>query len=185
MAGPDGCQLAHNGEIYNYPELREELSGSWPFRSRSDTETILAAHDAWQDGAPLHFRGKWAYAHWKPAKRRLFASRDRFGTKPFYWTFFGRHHADWRARSSNRGLSLQSPDRPTPPRRCATMYLAGLQPLNLRKLLFHGPNTFGSSCQSEPAHPIQITASASIRLSRPNEPRMPSSPMTCADIWSH
>jgi asparagine synthase (glutamine-hydrolysing) len=60
MAGADGCQLVHNGEICNYPELREELEVRWPFRSRSDTETILAAHDAWQDAAPLHFWGMWA-----------------------------------------------------------------------------------------------------------------------------
>ena len=91
MAGADGCQLVHNGEIYNYPELREALSARWPFRSRSDTETILAAHDAWQDAAPLHFRGMWAYAHWNPATRRLFASRDRFGIKPFYYARIGGH----------------------------------------------------------------------------------------------
>jgi len=91
MEGADGCQLVHNGEIYNYPELREELAERWPFRSRSDTETILAAHDAWQDDAPRHFRGMWAYALWNPARRRLFASRDRFGIKPFYYARIGNH----------------------------------------------------------------------------------------------
>lgn len=91
MAGANGCQIVHNGEIYNYPELRTELEGAWPFRSRSDTETILAAHDAWADDAPLHLRGMWAYALWNPARSRLFASRDRFGIKPFYYAQIGSH----------------------------------------------------------------------------------------------
>jgi asparagine synthase (glutamine-hydrolysing) len=89
MAGANGCQIIHNGEIYNYPELRRELESGWPFRSQSDTETILAGHDAWQDEAPLHFRGMWAYALWNPARQRLFASRDRFGIKPFYYARIG------------------------------------------------------------------------------------------------
>ncbi|MFN7178307.1 asparagine synthase (glutamine-hydrolyzing) [Hyphomonas sp.] len=91
MAGSDGCQIVHNGEIYNYPELRAELEAARAFRSRSDTETILAAHEAWADDAPLHLRGMWAYALWNPASRRLFASRDRFGIKPFYYAEIGSH----------------------------------------------------------------------------------------------
>ncbi len=86
MQGETGDVIVHNGEIYNYIELREQLSGKWKFRTASDTETILAAHHRWDDAANLHFRGMWAYAHWNPRKRRLFASRDRFGVKPLYYT---------------------------------------------------------------------------------------------------
>jgi asparagine synthase (glutamine-hydrolysing) len=85
MLGPNGAALVHNGEIYNYLELREALAGRWAFASTSDTETILAAHAVWGDAALDRFRGMWAYARWDPARRRLFAARDRFGIKPLYY----------------------------------------------------------------------------------------------------
>jgi asparagine synthase (glutamine-hydrolysing) len=90
MVGENGAVLIHNGEIYNYTELREELSGRWAFRSTSDTETMLAAHAAWGDDALERFRGMWAYALWDPSQRRLFAARDRFGIKPFYYAVVGK-----------------------------------------------------------------------------------------------
>jgi len=89
MTGEDGCVLVHNGEVYNYPELRQQLEPRWSFRSRSDTETILAAHSVFGDDAVNHLRGMWAYALWDPVRRRLSASRDRFGIKPFYYAVIG------------------------------------------------------------------------------------------------
>ncbi|GAM97949.1 asparagine synthetase [alpha proteobacterium U9-1i] len=89
MIGADGAVLVHNGEIYNYPELREALGPHWRFTSTSDTETILAAHATWGDEALHHFRGMWAYARWEPKSRRLFAARDRFGIKPLYYAIVG------------------------------------------------------------------------------------------------
>jgi asparagine synthase (glutamine-hydrolysing) len=85
MTGNDGSVIVHNGEIYNYLELREKVSDLWSFHSTSDTETILASHAKWGDDALDHLRGMWAYAIWDPARRRLFAARDRFGMKPFYY----------------------------------------------------------------------------------------------------
>jgi asparagine synthase (glutamine-hydrolysing) len=90
MIGQNGSVLVHNGEIYNYTELRERLAGGWKFRSASDTETILAAHAAWGDDALGEFRGMWAYALWDPSRRRLFAARDRFGIKPLYYAVVGK-----------------------------------------------------------------------------------------------
>lgn len=83
MQGADGSLLCFNGEIYNYLELREELAAGWDFRSHSDTETILAAHAKWGTDCLTHLRGMFAFALWDG--NRLFAARDRFGIKPFYY----------------------------------------------------------------------------------------------------
>jgi asparagine synthase (glutamine-hydrolysing) len=83
MNGPNGSVITFNGEIYNYRELMDDLSRGWRFKSRSDTETILAAYDKWGVDCLDHLRGMFAFALWDG--RRLFAARDRFGIKPFYY----------------------------------------------------------------------------------------------------
>lgn len=80
--------ITYNGEIYNYIELRKELSG-YPFRTNSDTEVILAAYKKWGTDCVNHLRGMFAFAIWDDAKQRLFCARDRFGIKPFYFTQVG------------------------------------------------------------------------------------------------
>ena len=85
MAGPNQTTITYNGEIYNYVELRESLQDRWKFRSRSDTECILAAYDRFGDGCVDHLRGMFAFAIWDERKQRLFCARDRFGIKPFYY----------------------------------------------------------------------------------------------------
>jgi asparagine synthase (glutamine-hydrolysing) len=88
MLAPDGSSvISYNGEIYNYLELRVELAATWEFRSSSDTETILAAYAKWGIDALAHLRGMFAFALWDG--KRLFAARDRFGIKPFYYTIIG------------------------------------------------------------------------------------------------
>ncbi len=78
--------IIHNGEIYNYIELRQELAGKgYTFRTQSDTEVIAAAYDAWKDDCPVHFDGMFAFAVWDEKEQRLFAARDRFGEKPFFY----------------------------------------------------------------------------------------------------
>jgi asparagine synthase (glutamine-hydrolysing) len=85
MRGPNGTVITYNGEIYNYLELRAELSGSWVFQSTSDTEVILAAYDKWGRDCVSHLRGMFAFALWDEKRRRLFAARDRFAIKPFHY----------------------------------------------------------------------------------------------------
>lgn len=77
--------ISFNGEIYNYPELRQLLSNNWSFQSYSDTECILAAYAAFGDQSLDHLRGMFAFALWDERKQRLFCARDRFGIKPFYY----------------------------------------------------------------------------------------------------
>ncbi len=84
MVEPSGNVLVHNGEIYNYLELREELGVS-RFRTTSDTEVILKAHETWGPDCVAHLRGMFAFALWDEKEQTLFCARDRFGIKPFYY----------------------------------------------------------------------------------------------------
>lgn len=76
--------ISFNGEIYNYVELRAELS-DYPYRSQSDTEVILAAYEKWGEACLDHFIGMFALLIWDERQQRLFAARDRFGVKPLYY----------------------------------------------------------------------------------------------------
>ncbi|MDD5672503.1 MAG: asparagine synthetase B, partial [Candidatus Omnitrophica bacterium] len=79
-----------NGEIYNYIELRKELASEGAvFCSGSDTEVILEAYKKWGEDCLHHFNGMWAFALWDSDHRTLFAARDRFGVKPFYYAQSG------------------------------------------------------------------------------------------------
>lgn len=88
MTSADGryC-VVHNGEIYNFKELRRELMGQgFSFRTDSDTEVILAAYAAHGEDCLERLEGMFAFALWDGPRRRLFCARDRFGKKPFFYT---------------------------------------------------------------------------------------------------
>ena len=86
MADAQGrFRIVYNGEIYNYLELRKELEGGYPFSSQSDTEVLLAAYANWGAGCLDRLIGMFAFAVWDERDRVLFAARDRFGVKPFYY----------------------------------------------------------------------------------------------------
>ncbi len=79
-------QLVHNGEIYNYLEIRSFLSNKgYNFTTQSDTEVILAAYDFWKEKCLQQFDGMFAFAIWDEKEQKLFVARDRFGEKPFYY----------------------------------------------------------------------------------------------------
>lgn len=80
--------IIHNGELYNYVEIREELlKKGYQFFSHSDTEVIVAAYDAWRTDCLQHFDGMFAFAIWDEKEKKLFAARDRFGEKPFFFFY--------------------------------------------------------------------------------------------------
>ena len=89
MTAPGPTVISHNGEIYNYVELRDALSSGWHFRSASDTECIFAAYDRYDTECLLRLRGMFAFALWDERRQRLFCARDRFGIKPFYYAVIG------------------------------------------------------------------------------------------------
>ncbi len=83
--------VIHNGEVYNYVELRTELeSAGLRFRTTSDTEVIAAAYSHWGAECVNRFMGMWAFVIYDSKRRELFISRDRFGIKPFYYISDGR-----------------------------------------------------------------------------------------------
>lgn len=86
MRGRAGSLLVYNGEVYNHPELRRELSGEGAFATTSDTEVVHRLLE--RDGLrALHrLNGQFAFAWWEPAHRRLTLVRDRFGVRPLHWT---------------------------------------------------------------------------------------------------
>ena len=86
MAYAGRYQIVHNGEVYNYSEIRDFLQAKgYQFSSRTDTEVIVAAYDFWKERCLQQFEGMFAFAIWDEKEKQLFAARDRFGEKPFYY----------------------------------------------------------------------------------------------------
>lgn len=87
MATPDGrYTLVFNGAIYNHGPLREELEAlGYSFRTHCDTEVLLAALAHWGEACLVRLRGMFAFALWDASEETLFAARDPFGIKPFYF----------------------------------------------------------------------------------------------------
>ena len=78
--------VTYNGEIYGYREIKKDFS-SYPFCTRSDTELLLALYDKYGVKMMPHVPGMFAFAIWDDTNQQLFAARDRFGEKPFYYAF--------------------------------------------------------------------------------------------------
>lgn len=82
--------LIFNGEIYNYKALRKELLRKGHiFRSLSDSEVLLHGYEEYGTKLLLMLRGMFSFAIWDEEKKELFAARDFFGIKPFYYTLAG------------------------------------------------------------------------------------------------
>src|SRR5574337_1647440 len=78
--------VVFNGEIYNFQELVPELRAlGHTFRTRSDTEVIVHAWEAWGEDCVKRFRGMFAFALWDRKQEPLFVVRDRFGVKPLFY----------------------------------------------------------------------------------------------------
>lgn len=80
--------LVYNGEIYNYIELRDELTSlGYNFETDSDTEIFLKAYHCWGVESFNKFNGMWASAIYDEEKDTILLVRDRFGIKPLYYSF--------------------------------------------------------------------------------------------------
>ena len=82
-----GCHVVFNGEIYNFQEIRDELTArGHAFRSASDTEVLIEAYRAWGTQCLSRLNGMFAFVLYDEVKRLLFAARDRAGEKPLFYT---------------------------------------------------------------------------------------------------
>ena len=82
--------VVFNGEIYNYQALIPELVRlGHVFRTKSDTEVIVHAWEAWGEACVERFRGMFAFALWDRNRETLFLARDRLGVKPLYYAVLG------------------------------------------------------------------------------------------------
>lgn len=110
MSNEDGSVwLVYNGEVYNFRELRSELeSRGHRFRTRSDTEVVVHAYEAFGVDCVRKFRGMFAFALWDGRQQRLLLARDRLGIKPlYYW-----QRGDRLAFASELKSLLKLPDFP-------------------------------------------------------------------------
>ncbi len=79
--------IVFNGEIYNFPSLREDLEAKGhKFVTNTDTEVIVHGYEEYQEGILNKLRGMFAFVIWDKKNKELFGARDIFGIKPFYYT---------------------------------------------------------------------------------------------------
>jgi asparagine synthase (glutamine-hydrolysing) len=88
MSNPEhSLWITYNGEIFNYLELREELTRlGHRFATASDTEVVLRMYQEKGEECVRDFNGEWAFAIWDARERKLFASRDRMGVRPLFYS---------------------------------------------------------------------------------------------------
>ena len=85
--------IVFNGEIYNYRDIKDELSKvGYQFYSKSDTEVVLAAYAEWGAECLDKLVGMWAFAIYDNLLKEIFLARDRYGIKPFYYWFSPERH---------------------------------------------------------------------------------------------
>jgi asparagine synthase (glutamine-hydrolysing) len=110
--------ITYNGEIYNFKKAREELEKKgYRFRSKGDTEVIIASYLAYGEDCVKHLNGMFAFAIWDERRGTLFAARDHLGIKPFYYAarngtfYFGSEikailaHPDFKKELNEEGVS--------------------------------------------------------------------------------
>ncbi len=88
MVSKDGnFVIAYNGEVYNFRELRIQLESlGYHFHSKTDTEVVLNSYIEWKENCLNQFNGMFAFVIWDIKNQNLFIARDRYGTKPLYYS---------------------------------------------------------------------------------------------------
>jgi asparagine synthase (glutamine-hydrolysing) len=159
--------VVFNGEIFNYVELRAELEAlGHRFRTRSDTEVIVHAYEAWGSDAFRRFNGQWAVALWNSVDHSLVLARDPFGVRPLY---ICEHAGCLYFASEVKAIFAASPDIPR-----------AFDPRGLDQVFTFwttvAPQTvFSGITELEPGH-VRVYAGETVRTSRAYEPAFPTCP---------
>jgi len=82
--------IVFNGEIYNFQEIKKELETDYDFKTKGDTEVILAGYRKWGKDLMKKLNGMFAFAIWDKRDNSLFCARDHLGMKPFYYFWDGK-----------------------------------------------------------------------------------------------
>lgn len=120
-SGSGRTVITYNGEIYNYRELKQELAGSYAFKSESDTEVILALYEAYGEAGFSKLDGMFAIALYDSVQEALYLVRDRLGKKPLYW---GIHNGTLLFASELKALMRHESFRKEIDRAALEMYVA-------------------------------------------------------------
>ena len=145
MANEDGrVQIVYNGEIFNHAAIRPELEAAGHrFRSdHSDTEVLVHGYEEWGEDLPARLNGMFAFVIWDRPRRRIFAARDRFGEKPFYYT----HRPGFFAFASELSALIRHPevDRTVDPRALQKFFAYGYLPAP--NALYRGSRKLPGGC---------------------------------------
>ena len=140
--------ITYNGEIYNYIELKNELlQKGYQFFSQGDTEIILAAYDCWKENCLQRFDGMFAFAIWDEQEQTMFAARDRFGEKPFY---FFKDETRFLFASEMKALWAAGIEKPVNNTQLLNYITLGM----VQNVSYPAETFFHHICQLEPAHYI-------------------------------
>ncbi|MCE9616339.1 MAG: asparagine synthase (glutamine-hydrolyzing) [Lentisphaerae bacterium] len=158
MGNEDGSvQIAFNGEIYNFQDLRADLvAKGHTFASHTDTEVIIHGYEEYGTGILDQLRGMFAFAIWDARRGELLLARDRIGIKPLYY-----HHANGRLRFASEIKSiLEDPTVPRTLNHQALYDYLGFE-------FVPAPDTLFQGIQKIPAgHYLRLTASGQSELKR-------------------
>jgi asparagine synthase (glutamine-hydrolysing) len=159
--------ITFNGEIYNYRELRAKLLGRGHcFQTQSDTEVIVHLYEEYGQECVKHLRGMFAFAIWDDRRKRLFAARDRFGQKPF---FFVQRGSELLFASEIKALLALDPS-------LAEVDLEALDQYMSLRLIAPPRSMFHAIRKLAPAHCLTFEADSRLRIERywdlPFEPKL-------------
>ena len=79
--------LVYNGEIYNFKEIKNKIKDRWIWKTKSDTEVLLAAWILWKEKSLKKFVGMFSFVIYDQKSKNIYAARDRFGIKPLYYHY--------------------------------------------------------------------------------------------------
>jgi asparagine synthase (glutamine-hydrolysing) len=169
-----GVWITYNGEIYNHGELRQALERSGHrFKGTSDTEVLLALY--LRDGPAMlsRLRGMFAFAIWDKRLQRLFAARDHFGQKPFFYALTGRRLLF----ASEIKALLQHPDVRREPEMAAIDYYLSLRLIPPPLTMFRGISKLPAG------HWLEWTADDGVRTGSYWSPAIQPGPPRTDDEW--